>query len=149
MRNSAGDLMTSETTRQTEPESQQHGAAAAVVTRNAATAEAAWRRYIAPLTLAALIVIMITQLWTSVVQLSITSDEIDHLHAAYRYWQCNDFGWNPEHPPLVKIIAALPLLAMHINDPFHRGSSHQNSTRRMSKTNSSKNTSIVAARIVS
>jgi len=65
-----------------------------------------------------LAVVMLAQLWTSVTQLSITSDEIDHLHAAYRYWQCNDFGWNPEHPPLVKIVAGLPLQFMHINDPI-------------------------------
>ena len=68
--------------------------------------------------LAVLAVAMIAQLWTSVVQLSITSDEIDHVHAAYRYLQCNDFGWNPEHPPLVKIVAALPLLAMQVRDPI-------------------------------
>jgi len=68
--------------------------------------------------LATLIVIMLAQLWTSVTQLSITSDEIDHLHAAYRYWQCNDFGWNPEHPPLVKVVAALPLMAMTVRDPI-------------------------------
>jgi len=101
------------------------------------------------LLISALVVLMLAQMWTSIRRLSVTSDEIDHLHAGYRYLQCNDFGWNPEHPPLVKLIAALPLLAMHIKDPFHRGSSHQNSTRRMSNTNSSKNTSIVAARIVS
>jgi hypothetical protein len=76
------------------------------------------KRYLGPVILITLIVIMLAQLWTSVVQLSITSDEIDHLHAAYRYWQCNDFGWNPEHPPLVKIVAGLPLQFMHINDPF-------------------------------
>jgi 4-amino-4-deoxy-L-arabinose transferase-like glycosyltransferase len=68
--------------------------------------------------LGALIVIMLAQLWTSVVQLSITSDEVDHLHAAFRYWQCNDFGWNPEHPPLVKIIAGVPLQFMHVTDPL-------------------------------
>jgi hypothetical protein len=68
------------------------------------------------LVLGALVLAMIAQLWTSVVQLSITSDEVDHLHAAYRYWQCNDFGWNPEHPPLVKIVAGLPLQFMHVND---------------------------------
>lgn len=66
----------------------------------------------------ALIVIMLAQLWCSVPQLSITSDEIDHLHAAYRYWECNDFGWNPEHPPLVKMVAAVPLLFMQVNDPI-------------------------------
>jgi len=68
--------------------------------------------------LLSLAAIMLVQLWSSVVQLSITSDEIDHLHAAYRYWQCNDFGWNPEHPPLVKILAGLPLQVMRINDPI-------------------------------
>ena len=66
----------------------------------------------------ALVVIMLAQLWTSITKLSITSDEIDHVQAAYRYWQCNDFGWNPEHPPLVKMVAAVPLLFMHVNDPI-------------------------------
>ncbi|MGC2324477.1 MAG: glycosyltransferase family 39 protein [Terriglobales bacterium] len=61
---------------------------------------------------------MAAQMWTSIRQLSVTSDEIDHLHAGYRYLQCNDFGWNPEHPPLAKMVAALPLLFMHVNDPI-------------------------------
>ena len=61
---------------------------------------------------------MAAQMWTSIRQLSVTSDEIDHLHAGYRYLQCKDFGWNPEHPPLAKIVAALPLLAMQVNDPI-------------------------------
>ena len=68
--------------------------------------------------LLALAAAMLAQLWTSVVQLSITSDEVDHLHAGYRYWQCNDFGWNPEHPPLVKIVAGLPLQFLNIKDPI-------------------------------
>ena len=61
---------------------------------------------------------MFTQMWVTVRRLSVTSDEADHLHAGYRYLQCRDFGWNPEHPPLVKMVAALPLLAMSINDPI-------------------------------
>ena len=76
--------------------------------------------------LAALALALVAQLWTSVTRLSITSDEIDHLHAAYRYWQCNDFGWNPEHPPLVKIVAGLPLQAMRINDPLPYACGAQN-----------------------
>ncbi len=76
------------------------------------------RSYAEWLILAALVVVMVTQLRTSVAQLSVTSDEIDHLHAAYRYLQCNDFGWNPEHPPLVKIVAAIPLMGMSIKDPI-------------------------------
>ena len=68
--------------------------------------------------LAALAVLMLAQMWTSDLRLSVTSDEIDHLHAGYRYLTCRDFGWNPEHPPLVKMVAALPLLFMHVNDPI-------------------------------
>jgi len=76
------------------------------------------RKYQGWIPLFFLAVVMVAQMWTSIRQLSVTSDEIDHLHAGYRYLQCNDFGWNPEHPPLAKIVAALPLLAMRINDPI-------------------------------
>ena len=70
-----------------------------------------------PIILAGLVFILALQLIGAVRQWSITSDEINHLHAGYRYLTCGDFGWNPEHPPLLKLIAALPLLAMHVNDP--------------------------------
>lgn len=39
----------------------------------------------------------------------VTVDEFIHLQAGYRYLQCGEFGNNPEHPPLVKLIAALPI----------------------------------------
>ena len=68
--------------------------------------------------LAALAALMIAQMWMSDLRLSVTSDEIDHLQAGYRYVTCHDFGWNPEHPPLVKMVAALPLLFMQVNDPI-------------------------------
>jgi 4-amino-4-deoxy-L-arabinose transferase-like glycosyltransferase len=42
-------------------------------------------------------------------------DEADHLLAGYRYWQCADFGINPEHPPLLKLVAASAILPMHAN----------------------------------
>ncbi|MGI9104269.1 MAG: ArnT family glycosyltransferase [Terriglobales bacterium] len=61
---------------------------------------------------------LILQLAVAYRQLSVTSDEVDHLHAGYRYWQCNDFGWNPEHPPLAKLVDSAPLLFLRINDPF-------------------------------
>lgn len=70
------------------------------------------------LVLALLAIAMLAQMWPSVSRLSITSDEADHLHSGYRYLQCRDFGWNPEHPPLVKMLAALPLLGMEIIDPI-------------------------------
>ena len=46
-----------------------------------------------------------------------TFDETLHLFAGYSYLKWGDFGINPEHPPLAKIVAALPLLALHLNDP--------------------------------
>jgi hypothetical protein len=42
-------------------------------------------------------------------QMSQTFDEGFHLVAGYRYLQCGDFGINPEHPPLVKMVAASAL----------------------------------------
>jgi tetratricopeptide (TPR) repeat protein len=46
-----------------------------------------------------------------------TFDEPIHLLGGYSYLKWNDFRINPEHPPLVKIWAALPLLGLDINDP--------------------------------
>lgn len=70
------------------------------------------------LILAGLSVVLLLQLWTSIRRLSPTYDESNHLHAGYRYWQCGDFGWNPEHPPLAKMVATLPLGFMTIQDPI-------------------------------
>lgn len=43
-------------------------------------------------------------------RLSATVDEPVHLAAGYSYWVTRDFRINPEHPPLAKLLAALPLL---------------------------------------
>lgn len=40
-----------------------------------------------------------------------TYDEPVHLAAGYSYWRFHDFRLNPEHPPLVKLLAAATLLA--------------------------------------
>lgn len=39
-----------------------------------------------------------------------TFDEGDHIFAGYMMWHSGDYGLNPEHPPLVKLVATLPLL---------------------------------------
>ena len=41
---------------------------------------------------------------------SLTFDEGDHIFAGYMMLHNGDYGLNPEHPPLVKLVAALPLL---------------------------------------
>ncbi len=54
---------------------------------------------------------------TSFLQKSPTVDEPVHLLAGYSYLKWGDFRVNPEHPPLAKLWAALPLLFMDIKDP--------------------------------
>jgi 4-amino-4-deoxy-L-arabinose transferase-like glycosyltransferase len=39
-----------------------------------------------------------------------TFDEANHIFAGYMMWHTGDYGLNPEHPPLVKLVATLPLL---------------------------------------
>ena len=43
-------------------------------------------------------------------------DEGEHIVAGYRYWQCGDYGINPEHPPLLKLIAAFPVRHWQIGE---------------------------------
>jgi len=57
-----------------------------------------------------LLAILAGELALSVRQQSQTWDEAYHILAGYRYWQASDFGINPEHPPLAKWVATLPLL---------------------------------------
>src|SRR5262245_36979241 len=63
-------------------------------------------------------------------QLSATNDEAVHLAAGYSYWQTRDFRMNEEHPPLAKLIAALPLLFLGpkldtTHDTWKTGSQYQ------------------------
>jgi 4-amino-4-deoxy-L-arabinose transferase-like glycosyltransferase len=50
------------------------------------------------------------ELFLSARRESQTFDEPAHMYAGYSYWLHSDFGINPEHPPLVKLVATLPLL---------------------------------------
>src|SRR5258708_34149014 len=44
-------------------------------------------------------------------------DETAHLPAGYTYLTLRDFRMNPEHPPLTKELAALPLLLLDVRMP--------------------------------
>ncbi len=48
---------------------------------------------------------------------SATMDELAHIPAGYGYVKYFDYRLNPEHPPLVKAIAAFPLLFQNLNFP--------------------------------
>lgn len=53
---------------------------------------------------------------------STISDEVAHLGAGYTYVKLGKFELNLEHPPLVKEIAAAPLLFMNLKFPFETSS---------------------------
>src|SRR2546425_4200257 len=63
--------------------------------------------------LAVILLAFILQAMFAIPRLSSTTDEPVHIAAGYSYWQTRDFRLNPEHPPLAKLLAALPLLALH------------------------------------
>jgi hypothetical protein len=64
-----------------------------------------------------LLAAFVLQLRIQVTHTSATSDEPVHILAGYRYWECGDFVINPEHPPLLKLLATLPLRARRLVEP--------------------------------
>jgi hypothetical protein len=60
------------------------------------------------LTVALLLLIMATQVALSTRQQSPSWDEGDHIFSGYMNWKTGEYDLNPEHPPLVKLIAPLP-----------------------------------------
>jgi tetratricopeptide (TPR) repeat protein len=58
----------------------------------------------------ALLIVQAIQMIYVVHRESLTWDEDDHMFAGYMMWHTGDYGLNPEHPPLVKLLATLPLL---------------------------------------
>ena len=68
-----------------------------------------------------LLLVFLGELTFSIRQQSLSWDEGDHIFAGYMSWKKVDFGINPEHPPLVKALAAIPLLPMHLKVPDPKG----------------------------
>jgi hypothetical protein len=52
---------------------------------------------------------------------SLTFDEDDHMFAGYMMWKTGDYGLNPEHPPLVKLLSTLPVLGENLWVPPLQG----------------------------
>ncbi len=74
--------------------------------------------------LAAVIALLITQavLVAFIVHReSLTFDEDDHIFAGYMMHKTGDYGLNPEHPPLVKLLATVPLLGRNLWTPPLQG----------------------------
>src|SRR6185369_7493279 len=83
-------------------------------------------RKITALIVVFLLAVFMFQLLSSVHEQSQTWDEQDHIFAGYMSWKTFDHGLNPEHPPLVKYIATLPLLNMQLTVPKLNGQFFKN-----------------------
>jgi Dolichyl-phosphate-mannose-protein mannosyltransferase len=66
----------------------------------------------------ALLALLVVQGVVFITESSQTSDEAAHLCAGYSYLKTADFRLNPEHPPLIKELAALPLLPLRLDFPW-------------------------------
>src|SRR5258708_24974873 len=75
------------------------------------------RRGLVALGVIGLLAALVLQLTLSVSRDSPTWDEGDHIFAGYWSLTHKDFGINPEHPPVVKMLAAAPLLSMPLKVP--------------------------------
>ncbi|MCH8149211.1 MAG: glycosyltransferase family 39 protein, partial [Planctomycetes bacterium] len=74
---------------------------------------------------ACLLLLLAVQAITSLTRKSVTTDEIMYITAGYYYLRTGEFDYNATHPPLMKIISALPLLALDPELP-HVDSSPRN-----------------------
>lgn len=73
------------------------------------------RRFAALIGVSLLVLVFFFISSSASLQKSPTYDEPVHLFAGYAYLRWSDFRINPEHPPLAKILAALPLVSMDID----------------------------------
>ncbi|MBU0485649.1 MAG: glycosyltransferase family 39 protein [Proteobacteria bacterium] len=67
-------------------------------------------KYAESLLVVGLLALLLLQVWSSSTRINMLADEGTHLASGYSYWISRDFRLNQEHPPLVKLVGALPLL---------------------------------------
>src|SRR5215213_5041543 len=74
-------------------------------------------KYVFPILSIMLFAAFAFQLVYHAVRTSAIVDEPAHILAGHRHWQCGDFGINPEHPPMLKLLATAPLEFRRLNHP--------------------------------
>jgi len=70
-------------------------------------------RHAATILCGCLLVFMGGNLLANAWRASLTNDELVHIPSAYQYLRTGNFRLNPEHPPLAKMWASLPLLVVN------------------------------------
>src|SRR3989304_1869295 len=76
------------------------------------------KKWTVPLIVFVLLLIMFITMFTVARGDAGTTDEVAHIPAGYSYDKVQDYRLNPEHPPLAKAIAGLPLLFLNLKGPF-------------------------------
>src|SRR5689334_12990603 len=77
-----------------------------------------WHAYLA----AGLLVLMFGLGLTAMAGNSAIVDEVAHIPSGYSYLHYGDYRLNPEHPPLIKDLAGLPLQFMNLKFPDYEPS---------------------------
>ena len=75
-------------------------------------------KYFYPIAIVALLATMFGLMFFSAKGDSTIVDEIAHIPSGYSYITTGDYRLNPEHPPLIKDLAAVPLLFMNVKFPY-------------------------------
>lgn len=70
-------------------------------------------RWVGRTFLAALGVAVFAQAWLSLSDKSLTFDEVTYIPSGYSYVMTGDYRLNPEHPPLMKLLAGAALVPLH------------------------------------
>jgi hypothetical protein len=61
-----------------------------------------------------LLVALVAEVGLSTQYQSPSWDEGDHIYSGYMNWKHGEYSLNPEHPPLVKLVATIPLLGLDL-----------------------------------
>lgn len=68
-----------------------------------------------------LLLVLIAEAGLSTRRESASWDEGDHIYSGYMNWKHGEYSLNPEHPPLVKLVATLPLLPLDLKIASRQG----------------------------
>ena len=78
-------------------------------------------RYGVAVVVVVLLLTMVVEVGLSTRQQSPSWDEGDHIYAGYMNWMNGEYTLNPEHPPLVKLVATLPLVPLDLKTAPRQG----------------------------
>jgi dolichyl-phosphate-mannose--protein O-mannosyl transferase len=68
-----------------------------------------------------LLTLLIVQVVVAIRGQSLTWDEGNHIFSGVEIWHTHDYSFNPEHPPMVKMLGALALMPLPIRIPQPQG----------------------------